>query len=105
MPCTYFSSVYLFNRSCPIRPQRYIGKEVIGVLGYRFGKSGTSLAVSALTSQFGFGITELSWLTCAASLVWTSCTWRLSHLVPTKAEAEEAFAKIHGKSGGKKKRK
>jgi len=58
-----------------------------------------------LTSQFSFGITELSWLTCAASLVWTSCTWRLSHLVPTKAEAEEAFAKIHGKSGGKKKRK
>ena len=85
-------------------PQRYIGKEVIGVLGYRFGKSGTSLAVSALTSQFSFGISELSWLTCAASLVWTSCTWRLSRQVPTKAEAEEAFAKIHGKSGGKKRK-
>jgi hypothetical protein len=46
-----------------------------------------------------FEISELSWLTCFASLVWFGCTWRLSNLVPTKAEAEEAFAKIHGKKG------
>jgi len=81
---------------------RYVGKEVIGVLGYRFGKSGTSLAVSALTSQLNFGLSELSRLTCVASLVWAKCTWSLSNLVPTKAEAEEAFAKIHSKSGKKR---
>ena len=76
---------------------RYVGKEVIGVFGYRFGKSGTSLAVSALTSQFQFGLGELSWMTTVAAGWWLRCTWKLSNLVPTKAEAEDAFAKVHSK--------
>jgi len=73
---------------------RFVGKEVIGVFGYRFGKSGMSLALSGLTSIFGnFGISQLSYLTTGASTIWLLCAWRLSTLVPTRAEAEEVYAK------------
>jgi ATP/ADP translocase len=78
---------------------RYVGKEVIGVFGYRFGKSGMSLALSALTSCLGnLGVKQLSQLTTLGALSWFACSWQLSNLVPTKAEAEESYAKIHGKS-------
>ncbi len=34
---------------------RYLGKEVIGMLGYRMGKSGTSLLLSAIGSMWTTG--------------------------------------------------
>lgn len=78
---------------------RFLGKEVIGVLGYRFGKSAASLALSALTSSFGtVGLRELSYFATCASGLWLGTAWRLSTLVPTRAEAEEAYEKM--KKGG-----
>lgn len=75
---------------------RYLGKEVIGVFGYRFGKSGMSLALSALTTGVGnLTVHQLSQLTAIVAISWLICTWRLSNVVPTKAEAEEAYAKLH----------
>jgi hypothetical protein len=69
---------------------RYLGKEVIGVFGNRFGKSGMSLVLSGLTFGFGtFGMAHLTKLSALASLVWMSCAWRLSGWVLTKDEAEE----------------
>jgi len=74
---------------------RFLGKEVIGVLGYRFGKSAASLALSALTSSFGaMGLRELSYFTTGAAGVWLGTAWRLSNLVPTRAQAEEAYEKM-----------
>jgi ATP/ADP translocase len=71
---------------------RYVGKEVIGVFGYRFGKSSMSLFLSALTAVFGsFGLHELSLLTSGASLLWLSSAWRLSNFVLTRKEAEEVY--------------
>ena len=73
---------------------RYVGKEVIGVFGYRFGKSSMSLFLSALTAIFGnFGLHELSILTSGASLLWLSSAWRLSNLVLTRKEAEDTYQK------------
>ena len=73
---------------------RFLGKEVIGVFGYRFGKSLMSLALSALTSLAGdFGLQQLSILSSGVSLLWLGTAWRLSNLVPTRAEAEEAYKK------------
>lgn len=73
---------------------RFLGKEVIGVFGYRFGKSLMSLALSALTSLAGdFGLQQLSILSSGVSLLWFGTAWRLSNLVPTRAEAEEAYQK------------
>jgi ATP/ADP translocase len=75
---------------------RYVGKEVIGVFGYRFGKSGMSLALSALTSYFGMlRLQELSQLTVLASGNWLLQAYRLSNCVPTKAEAEKAYEPLH----------
>ncbi len=74
---------------------RFLGKEVIGVLGYRFGKSAASLALSGLTSLFGaVGLRELSYLTTGAAGVWLGAVWRLSNLVPTREQAEEAYKKM-----------
>jgi ATP/ADP translocase len=74
---------------------RYLGKEVIGVLGYRFGKSAASLLLSALTSSFGvIGLRELSYFTTGAATLWMGTAWRLSNLVPTREEAEEAYKKM-----------
>ncbi|KAL7551037.1 hypothetical protein ACHAWF_014240 [Thalassiosira exigua] len=74
---------------------RFLGKEVIGVLGYRFGKSAASLALSALTSLLGAaGPRELSYFATGAAGLWLGTAWRLSDLVPTRAEAEEAYEKM-----------
>jgi ATP/ADP translocase len=71
---------------------RYLGKEVIGVLGYRFGKSAASLLLSGLTSSFGaIGLKELSYFTTCAAALWLKTAWSLSNLVPTRAEADEAY--------------
>ena len=71
---------------------RYVGKEVIGVFGYRFGKSLMSLALSGLTSIFGsFGLQQLSILSALVAGGWAQTAWRLSNFVPTRKEAEEAY--------------
>jgi len=75
---------------------RYLGKEVIGVFGYRFGKSGVSLALSGLTACFGqLRLQELSQLTVLAALNWLAQAYRLSNYVPTKKEAELAYETLH----------
>lgn len=74
---------------------RYLGKEVIGVLGYRFGKSAASLLLSGLTSSFGvIGLKELSYFTTGAATLWLKTAWSLSTLVPTREEADEAYKQM-----------
>lgn len=71
---------------------RFLGKEIISVFGYRFGKSGTSLLLSGLTGIFGnFGIHGLTCLTAGAAGVWLSAAWNVSCKVPTQAQAMEAY--------------
>lgn len=71
---------------------RYVGKEVIGVFGYRFGKSLMSLALSGLTSVMGnFGLHQLSILSALVGCGWMQAAWKLSNLVPTREEAEKAY--------------
>ncbi|CAB9498540.1 expressed unknown protein [Seminavis robusta] len=71
---------------------RYLGKEIIGVLGSRFGKSGVSLLMSGLAYVFPqFGIYHLSKLSVLASAGWLTMSWWLSALVPRKDEAQAAF--------------
>lgn len=77
---------------------RFVGKEVIGVLGYRFGKSAASLALSAFTAFVGTsGLRELSFFTSGSAFAWLATSWRLSTLVPTRAQADADYAKM--KSG------
>lgn len=72
---------------------RFLGKEIISVFGYRFGKSGMSLALSGLTSIFGnFDITQLTYLTGGAACIWLNAAWNVSNLVLTKAEASTLYA-------------
>mmetsp|Transcript_2435 Transcript_2435/g.4552 ORF Transcript_2435/g.4552 Transcript_2435/m.4552 type:complete len:376 (-) Transcript_2435:42-1169(-) len=73
---------------------RFLGKEVIGVLGYRFGKSAASLALSAMSSFGAVGPRELSYFTTGAAGLWLGTAWRLGNLVPTRAQAEEAYKKM-----------
>jgi len=76
---------------------RYVGKEVIGVFGYRFGKSLMSLALSGLTSVVGnFGLHQLSILSSLVACGWLQTAWKLSTYVPTRQEAEEAYQKEKG---------
>ena len=75
---------------------RFLGKEVIGVLGYRFGKSIMSLALSGMTQVMGnFGLQELSMLSTGVALAWLRMAWRLSNFVPTQQEAEDAYEESH----------
>lgn len=75
---------------------RFVGKEVIGVFGYRFGKSLMSLGLSGLTSVMGsFGLQELSILSNLVAFTWLSTAWKLSNLVPTREEAETVYLKAH----------
>jgi ATP/ADP translocase len=74
---------------------RFVGKEVIGVFGYRFGKSLMSLALSALTALLPtFALKELSVLSSLVSLGWMRTAWRLSNFVPTRAQAEEGYQQV-----------
>lgn len=76
---------------------RFLGKEIISVFGYRFGKSGMSLALSGLTSMFGdFGLQQLSFLTGGASGIWLLAAWNVSNLVLTRAEAESLYQEKKG---------
>lgn len=74
---------------------RFVGKEVIGVFGYRFGKSLMSLALSGLTALLPtFALKELSVLSSLVSLGWMRTAWRLSNFVPTRAQAEEGYQQL-----------
>lgn len=76
---------------------RFLGKEIISVFGYRFGKSGMSLALSGLTSMFGdFGLQQLSFLTGGAAGVWLLAAFNVSNLVLTRAEAEIMYQSKRG---------
>jgi len=70
---------------------RYLGKEVIGVFANRFGKSGTSLILSALT---GMGIMAkstrpMAQLAVGVGALWSACSVYLSQHVVTNKQAEE----------------
>ena len=70
------------------------GKEVLGVFGYRFGKSLMSLVLSAITAVFGkTGLRELSVLSSLVCFSWLQTAWRVSVLVPTRSEAQEHYEK------------
>ena len=82
---------------------RFVGKEVIGVFGYRFGKSCMSLALSGLTASLPtFALKELSVLSSLVSLGWWQTAWKLSNLVPTRAEANQSYQQIKEQEKGKK---
>ena len=71
---------------------RYLGKEVIGVFANRFGKSGTSMILTGLTSIFGFAVGStrpLSQLAVGVGSVWSVCSIYLSKHVITNKQAEE----------------
>jgi hypothetical protein len=71
---------------------RFLGKEIIGVFGYRFGKSLISLSLSGMTSLFGqFDLQSLSILSDAAALMWAKAAWDLSSKVPTRKEAQASY--------------
>jgi ATP/ADP translocase len=71
---------------------RYVGKEVVGVLAYRMGKSLMSLSLSGLTALFGnFGLQQLSLLSTGSSVLWLATAWKLSNLVPTRKEAADLY--------------
>jgi ATP/ADP translocase len=77
---------------------RFVGKEVIGVFGYRFGKSLMSLSLSGLTSAFGnFSLRQLSMFCQLAGLGWAKTAWDLSALVPTQKEAQDSYISSHKK--------
>lgn len=71
---------------------RFLGKEIIGVFGYRFGKSLISLSLSGMTSLFGqFNLQSLSILSDVAALMWAKTAWDLSSRVPTRKEAQASY--------------
>ena len=81
---------------------RFVGKEIIGVFGYRFGKSCISLSLSALTSIFGqFDLQSLSVMADFAAITWAKMAWNLSSLVPTKKEAQGYYEKSSSKNSKK----
>jgi ATP/ADP translocase len=79
---------------------RFVGKEVIGMLGYRLGKSGTSLVLSA-AGYLGGGL-PLQALTSAASAMtaaWCLAIFRLLQFVPAAAAVEKKKGGRGGKVG------
>ena len=57
-----------------------------------------SLLLSGITSLGGnFGLQETSTVATLASVWWMQSAWRLSNMVPTKAEAEAARKKENKK--------
>ena len=71
---------------------RYIGKEIIGVFGSRFGKSGMSWILSGLTLLGGGALARdpmfLSQISLFASLLWGCSTWWLSRFLPRQDDAQ-----------------
>jgi ATP/ADP translocase len=73
---------------------RFVGKEVIGVFGYRFGKSLMSLVLSGITAVGAdVGLQKLSVLSNLVCFAWMRTAWMLSNMVPTREEAEAAHKK------------
>lgn len=72
---------------------RYVGKEIVGVIGSRIGKSGMSLLISGWTA-LGWasvpGFCQLSFCTVAC---WQVSTIWLSSFLPTQKEAQIAAEK------------
>ena len=78
---------------------RYIGKEILSVFAYRFGKSMMSLLLSGLTSACGnFNLQQLSIFCDMAGVVWAKTAWDLSALVPKREEAQATYTKARSKS-------
>ena len=67
-----------------------MGKEIISVLGSRFGKSGMSMFLSMLSYAGFTGLRQLGNMSLGMSAVWMYSTWWLSRLLPSKAEAQAA---------------
>jgi ATP/ADP translocase len=67
---------------------RYVGKEIIGIFGSRFGKSGMSLILSGLAAVGLTAQQQLGQLSLLASLTWLASTWWLSGMLPSKKEAQ-----------------
>lgn len=67
---------------------RFVGKEVIGVFGSRFGKSGMSLILSGLTSLGVVNMPRLNIMSLVAAAGWFSATFSLSQIIPRKAHAQ-----------------
>ena len=72
---------------------RFMGKEVIGVFGSRFGKSGMSLVLSGLTSLGVVNIPRLNIMSMVAAAGWFSATFSLSRIIPRKAQAQAVVEK------------
>ncbi|KAL7561054.1 hypothetical protein ACA910_011890 [Epithemia clementina (nom. ined.)] len=72
---------------------RYLGKEILGVFGSRFGKSGMSLVLSGLTALGWTNLQGLGRLSFGVVAVWLYSTVSLSRLLPTKKEAQLAAEK------------
>lgn len=79
---------------------RYIGKEIIGVFGSRFGKSGISLIISgfAYSGTLRTAV-ELPFLSVSACSLWLMGTFWLSTLIPSKAEAQRIVEKRIAQKG------
>jgi hypothetical protein len=83
---------------------RFLGKEVIGVFGYRFGKSLMSLALSVIGSlDPTWDVHKQSILSAIVAGTWLQSAWKLSNLVPTRAEAQAAYQNEHAKKNHAKK--
>lgn len=83
---------------------RYFGKEVLGVVGYRFGKSAMSLVLSAIAAvDSSFTVAKQSAVAHAVGWAWCASAWNLSSLVPTREQAEQAHRTQQQKHTGKKK--
>jgi len=72
---------------------RFIGKEIVGVLGNRVGRSGISLALSVITKYYGE--LQLRTLSCTSFLLglsWFCCGLRMSRLIPTQLTEKHKMA-------------
>jgi len=101
---TYFSWVDSYLCQPLDFESRYLGKEIVGLFGSRFGKSGMSLLLSGLTLALGetyFGFRELLHLSVFAASAWLSSSWWLSTLLPKRADAQAAVEKRQRKESRK----
>lgn len=69
---------------------RYLGKEIIGIVGNRLGKMGISIVISIIQFMFGtISIRQLTSLTVSTTLVWSICVYRLSCLVSARYSSDK----------------
>mmetsp|Transcript_11141 Transcript_11141/g.11235 ORF Transcript_11141/g.11235 Transcript_11141/m.11235 type:complete len:240 (-) Transcript_11141:380-1099(-) len=61
---------------------RFVGREVNGVIGNGFGRSGMSLVIAGLTSSYVNADQQiLSVLSCVLSFTWLACSYQLSNAI------------------------